>query len=62
MSDDTSKTKGDRNRISLKEDYEVRYWTERLGVSREELARAVNEVGNSAEAVRKHLRSDKGGQ
>lgn len=27
----------DRSRISLSEDYEVRYWTEALGVSKERL-------------------------
>lgn len=42
----------DRSRISLTEDHEVRYWTEALGVSAEELKRLVGEVGNSADAVR----------
>jgi hypothetical protein len=56
MSDDMSKLKRDRNRIALGEEYEVRYWTEKLGVSREELERAVKAVGNSADAVREHLR------
>src|SRR5438874_13442166 len=31
----------DRARISMSEDYEVRYWTEALGVSKEQLAAAV---------------------
>lgn len=60
MSDDTSKVKRDRARISLEQDYEVRYWTEKLGVSREELERVVREVGHSADAVRERLRSRKG--
>jgi hypothetical protein len=56
MPDDLSKrTGGDRARISLGEEHEVRYWTEKLGVSREELERAVNAVGNSADRVREHL-------
>jgi hypothetical protein len=45
----------DRSRINLNEDYEVKYWTKHLGVSREELAKAVEKVGNSAAAVRKEL-------
>jgi uncharacterized protein DUF3606 len=45
----------DRSRISLGEDYEVRYWTERLGVTKEQLAVAVRKVGNSANAVRQAL-------
>jgi hypothetical protein len=46
----------DRNRINVHEEWEVRHWTEALGVSREELERAVSEVGVSAEAVRQHLK------
>jgi len=45
----------DRSRISLSEDYEVRYWTERFGVSKEQLAVAINKVGNSPDAVRQVL-------
>jgi Protein of unknown function (DUF3606) len=45
----------DRSRINLSEDYEVKYWTKHLGVSREQLAKAVEKVGNSAAAVRKEL-------
>ena len=56
MSDD-KKDRGepDRSRISLSEDYEVRYWTERFGVTKEQLAVAVQKVGNSADAVRRAL-------
>ncbi len=56
MSDDRSKrSKSDRSRISLDEDYEVRYWTNELGVSKEQLADAVKSVGNSVDKVREHL-------
>lgn len=56
MSDDKNKRgEADRSRISLSEDYEVRYWTERFGVSKEQLAVAINKVGNSADAVRQIL-------
>ena len=45
----------DRSRINLSEDYEVKYWSKHLGVSREQLAKVVEKVGNSAAAVRKEL-------
>lgn len=45
----------DSDRISLSEEYEIRDWTERLGVSEEELREAVDAVGNSADAVRAYL-------
>ena len=56
MSDDLNKRgQQDQSRINVHEEHEVRYWTEALGVSREELARAVEQVGVSASAVRAHL-------
>lgn len=56
MSDDM-KNRGaqDRARINLSEDHEVRYWTQALGVSKEQLAAAVHAVGASADKVRAHL-------
>jgi hypothetical protein len=54
MADDLSKrAPQDASRISLSEDWEVRYWTKALGVSRDELERLVREYGNSADAVKK---------
>jgi hypothetical protein len=47
----------DRDRISLSEDYEIRSWTESLGVSEQELREAVDAVGNSADAVRAYLKN-----
>jgi hypothetical protein len=41
----------DRTRINLSEDYEVRYWCEKFGVTEDELRAAVKRVGNSAKAV-----------
>jgi hypothetical protein len=56
MSDDkNNRNDGDRKRIALGEEYEVRYWTQKLGVSREQLEEAVRAVGNSADAVEEHL-------
>lgn len=45
----------DRARINVNEDHEVRYWTQALGVSEEQLRKAVAAVGVSADAVRQHL-------
>lgn len=56
MADDKSKAgRQDRDRINVNEDYELRDWSKRLGVSPEELKKAVQQVGTSAEAVRNHL-------
>ena len=56
MSDNRSNAGAqDRARINVHEDYEVRHWTEALGVSKEELEKAVKAVGPSVSAVREHL-------
>lgn len=56
MSDDlNNRGQQDRIRINMHEEHEVRYWTQELGVSREELAQAVKDVGVMAADVRKHL-------
>jgi hypothetical protein len=52
----TLRSPQDASRIALGEDYEVQYWTGKFGVSREELEQAVKAVGNSADAVGKHLK------
>jgi hypothetical protein len=49
------KDQRDRSKINMHEDYEVKYWTHQLGVSRAQLQKAVDKVGNSASAVRKEL-------
>jgi Protein of unknown function (DUF3606) len=56
MSDDkTNRGIQDRTRINVHEDYELRDWSKRLGVTPDELKKAVQQVGTSADAVRKHL-------
>ncbi len=45
----------DRERINIKENYEVEYWTKTLGVHAEYLKKAVARVGNLASEVRKYL-------
>jgi hypothetical protein len=56
MADDKTKVGGqDRARINLNEDYEVRDWCKSLGVTEEELRKAVAAVGDRADKVRQHL-------
>ncbi len=57
MSDDPKKTGLDRKLISLEEAHEVRSWTQSLNCTEARLREAVAAVGNSADAVRKHLAS-----
>lgn len=47
----------DRTRIAMGEDYEVDNRIGKFGVSREALQRVVDTVGNSADAVERHLKS-----
>jgi len=56
MSDDRlNRGQPDRSKINMSEDYEVRYWTKHLGITRDELEKVVEKVGNSAKAVEKEL-------
>jgi Protein of unknown function (DUF3606) len=56
MADDL-KNRGaqDRARVNVNEGHEVRYWTQKWGVSKEQLAAAVKKVGVAAEAVAREL-------
>ncbi|MBR0787417.1 DUF3606 domain-containing protein [Bradyrhizobium iriomotense] len=51
----TKRVQPDRSKINMHEAFEVKYWTHALGVSKEELQKAVDKVGNSAAIVRKEL-------
>ena len=56
MADDKSKRgEPDRSKVNMSEDYEVQYWTKHLGVTREELQKVIDKVGNSVEAIEKEL-------
>lgn len=56
MADDRTLTgQADRLRINMNEDYEVRYWTQKWNVSREELADAVRSAGVMVKDVAKKL-------
>ena len=46
----------DNPRININDEYEVRYWTGVLGVSREKLRAAIKAVGPTADAVRRQLK------
>jgi len=55
MSDDLEKKKKDADFISLTETWEVRDWCKELGVTEDELRKAVKAVGNSVKEVKKYL-------
>jgi Protein of unknown function (DUF3606) len=56
MSDDKSnRGSPDRDRIDINDPDEVRNWTQSLGVTKEELQRAVEAVGNTAGKVYDYL-------
>lgn len=58
MPDDlTRRAPEDRQTISLRQQWEVDYWTSTLGVSEEALRRAIRAVGHSVTNVRHWLRN-----
>jgi len=57
MPDDKSKPGGqDRTRIDVNEDYELRSWSKKFGVSVDQLRAAVKAVGTQVAAVQQHLK------
>jgi Protein of unknown function (DUF3606) len=50
-----SKISPDRSKIVIEREDHVKYWTRHFGVTKDELTRAIERVGNSAAAVRKQL-------
>jgi hypothetical protein len=60
MSDNKRNIGGrDRQRISLTQDYEVRYWAYKFGISREQLKKIVRQVGDNPQAVEDYLKGEK---
>ncbi|RQP22807.1 DUF3606 domain-containing protein [Piscinibacter terrae] len=58
MADDKDKSGGqDRTRINTSQDYEVRDWSKKFGVSADQLREAVKAVGPNAKDVEAHLKS-----
>lgn len=56
MADDLKKRgPQDASRINVHEEWEVRYWCQHLGCTREQLLAAVKAVGPVATNVRRHL-------
>jgi DNA polymerase III sliding clamp (beta) subunit (PCNA family) len=49
----------DRSKIVIDSENQVRIWTRHFGVTQQELARAIERVGNSAATVRKQLATSK---
>ena len=63
MPDDLQKRDGsDRQRINVNEDYELRDWSKKFGVSPDQLKEAVQAVGTQADRVQEFLkgRGEKG--
>ncbi|WP_457419348.1 DUF3606 domain-containing protein [Roseateles sp. P5_E7] len=61
MPDNKSETGGqDRQRINVNEDYELRDWATRFGVTPEQLKQAVAEVGDRAAKVEQYLQGKRG--
>jgi hypothetical protein len=52
----------DRNRVNVNESWELRYWSERFGVSQEDLKSLVAEVGDRVEDVERRLGMMAGGR
>ncbi|WP_095049233.1 DUF3606 domain-containing protein [Pseudomonas sp. Irchel s3h9] len=57
MPDDLSKTgKSDRDKINVNQAHELRDWSEKLGVTPQQLKDAVAKVGVQADDVKKHFK------
>jgi len=60
MSDDKTKTGGqDRKRINVNEDYELRDWAAKFGVTTQQIKDAVAQVGDRAVEVEQYLKTIK---
>jgi hypothetical protein len=56
MADNLKQTgKPDDARINVEQDHEVRYWSAKFGVSRDDLRRAIHQVGPMVKNVEQHL-------
>jgi hypothetical protein len=59
LADDPSKRGSqDRSRINTSEDYEMCYWSRKLGVSPGQLEVAVRKVGSSVKALGRELKAN----
>lgn len=55
MNDDLQHPEIPERSIYLHEEWEVAYWTRELGVSKEQLQKAVQQAGTGASAVKRSL-------
>ena len=61
MADDPKHRGGsDRRRIDIHQDYELRDWSKKFGVTPDELKKAVEAVGDQADEVEQHLKGRAG--
>jgi hypothetical protein len=57
MADDLKQIgRQDDQRINIEQDHELTYWSEKFGVSRDQLRQAVAKVGPTRTAVERQLR------
>ena len=57
MADDLKQAgKPDDARSNVDQDHELKYWSEKLGVSRDQLRKAVQAAGPMVKDVQRHLR------
>ncbi len=60
MSDDkTKKDQRDRNKVARGEKYELAYLEDKLNVSREQIEKAIEHVGNDRNKVEEYLKKNK---
>jgi hypothetical protein len=55
MADDKTKIAEDGRRIDVQQDYELRYWSGKFGVSEDQLKAVVQKVGTMADDVAREL-------
>jgi hypothetical protein len=55
MNNLTKRETPDRSKINVHGPREAKYWAHQLGISKDQLRKLVEKVGNSATAVRKEL-------
>ena len=53
----TKKIPQDASRINIHQEYEMNYWADKFGCTKEKIKKAVKEVGDSVEEVKKYLQS-----
>jgi len=60
MDDKQKQDARDRNQVAGSEDYEVDYLAQKLGVSREQVRLAIQQIGNDRDKLEQHLKGKSG--